>query len=124
MTKSLGKKIELQQFNFYLQKMKPLGTHNYFVYITTNKNKTVLYVGVTNHLFTRLIQHQENAQPVTHKSFAGKYNAYYLLYYEHFGSIEHAIEREKEIKGWRRSKKETLMNTMNYDWCFLNKEVE
>jgi putative endonuclease len=104
--------------------MKPVGTHNYFVYITTNKNKTVLYTGVTNDLFTRLFQHQQNAKPFTHSSFAGKYNAYYLLYYERFEFIEHAIEREKEIKGWRRSKKEALINSINPDWRFLNDEVK
>ena len=104
--------------------MKPIGTHNYFVYITTNKNKTVLYVGVTNDLYTRLIQHKENAEPFTHKSFVGKYNAYFLIYYERFGHIEHAIEREKEIKGWRRSKKDELINSFNPEWKFLNDEVD
>lgn len=104
--------------------MKPIGTHNYFVYITTNQNKTVLYIGVTNNLSARLFQHQQNAAPYTHTSFAGKYNAYYLLYYERFGSIEHAIEREKELKGWRRSKKEELINSFNPEWRFLNDEIE
>ena len=104
--------------------MKPVGTHNYFVYITTNQNKTVLYIGVTNDLYTRLIQHQQKAAAYTHTSFAGKYNAYYLLYYERFGEIEHAIEREKELKGWRRSKKEELINSFNAEWRFLNDEIE
>ena len=104
--------------------MKPIGTHNYFVYITTNQNKTVLYIGVTNDLYTRLIQHKENATSVSHKSFAGKYNAHYLLWFERYNSIEHAIEREKEIKKWRRSKKVELINSFNPDWRFLNDEVE
>ncbi|MBX9785410.1 MAG: GIY-YIG nuclease family protein [Chitinophagaceae bacterium] len=104
--------------------MKPIGTHNYFVYITTNKNKTVLYVGVTNDLRTRLAQYYHHAQPFTHSSFAGKYNAYYLIYYERFGFVEHAIDREKEIKGWRRSKKEELIRSFNPEWKFLNNEVE
>ena len=104
--------------------MKPIGTHNYFVYITSNQNKTVLYIGVTNDLYTRLIQHEENAASVSHKSFAGKYNAHYLLWFERHGSIEHAIEREKEIKGWRRSKKEELINSFNPEWKFLNNEVD
>lgn len=104
--------------------MKPVGTHNYFVHITTNQNKTVLYIGVTNDLYTRLIQHQQNAAPYTHKSFAGRYNAHFLIYYERFGQIEHAIVREKELKGWRRSKKEELINSINPEWRFLNDEIE
>ena len=104
--------------------MKPIGTHNYFVYITTNQNKTVQYIGVTNDLYARLIQHKQNAAPYTYKSFAGKYNAYFLIYYERFGQIEHAIEREKELKGRRRSKKDELINSFNPEWRFLNDEIE
>lgn len=104
--------------------MKPIGTHNYYVYIVTNKNKTVLYTGVTNNLQARLQQHYTNAQPFTHKSFAGKYNAYNLLYYERFEYIQHAIAREKEIKGWLRSKKEALINTTNPEWRFLNSDID
>jgi putative endonuclease len=104
--------------------MKPIGTHNYFVYITTNKNKTVLYTGVTNDLRARLSQHLQASQHFPSSSFAGKYNAVFLLYYERFGEIEHAIEREKEIKGWRRSKKEVLINSINPQWKFLNDEIE
>lgn len=104
--------------------MKPIGTHNYYVYITTNKNKTVLYIGVTNDLKARMHQHEQNAKPFTHQSFAGKYNAYFLLYYEHFEWIEQAIAREKELKGWRRSKKEALINQTNPAWNFLNNRLE
>jgi putative endonuclease len=104
--------------------MQTLGAHNYFVYIVTNKNKTVLYTGVTNDLRTRLEQHRTNSYPFTHRSFAGKYNAHFLLFYERFEFIEHAIEREKEIKGWRREKKVELINAMNAEWRFLNEEVE
>ena len=103
--------------------MKILGGHNYFVYIVTNKNKTVLYTGVTNDIARRLSEHEDNAKPFYHSSFAGKYNAYHLLYYERFEQVEHAIAREKEIKGWRRSKKENLINSVNPDWNFLNDEV-
>lgn len=104
--------------------MKPIGTHNYYVYITTNKNKTVLYIGVTNDLKARMHQHEQNAKPLTHKSFAGKYNAHFLLYYEHFEWVEQAIAREKELKGWRRSKKEELINKVNPTWKFLNDSLE
>ena len=103
--------------------MKTLGGHNYFVYIVTNKNKTVLYTGVTNDLARRLSEHEANSIPFRHRSFAGQYNAYFLLYYERFEYVEHAIAREKEIKGWRRSKKEALINSMNAEWKFLNDEI-
>ena len=80
--------------------------HNYYVYILTNKNKGVLYIGVTNSLDQRLTEHNFAKS----SSFTGKYNCHYLLYYEHFQYINRAIEREKQIKGWLRKKKEELIN--------------
>ena len=96
---------------------------NYYIYIVTNKNKTVLYTGVTNNLERRLFEHYTNSKLFRHSSFAGRYNAHYLIYYEHFTHIEFAIKREKEIKGWRRSKKEELINSFNPDWDFLNEKI-
>jgi putative endonuclease len=95
--------------------------HNYFVYITTNPARTVLYVGVTNNLGTRLQQHYEERGRA--KTFAGRYFCFHLLYYERFTYIQHAIDREKEIKKWRRAKKEALINAFNPEWTFLNDEV-
>lgn len=95
--------------------------HNYFVYITTNPDKTTLYIGVTNDLKRRLFEHQENKGSA--KSFAGKYYCYNLIYFEHFQQIEHAIEREKQLKKWSRAKKEKLINTTNSKWHSLNNEV-
>jgi putative endonuclease len=95
--------------------------HQYFVYIITNLNKTVLYIGVTNDLTTRLKQHYDNRG--NKDSFAGKYYCYQLLYWERFQYIEHAIEREKELKKWSRAKKERLINGFNNEWRFLNEEV-
>ena len=95
--------------------------YNFYVYIITNPAKTVLYIGVTNDLNVRLSQHHQNrGNP---KSFAGKYHCYLLVYYEHFSHIEHAIAREKELKKWRREKKDNLIATTNPEWIFLNKEV-
>jgi putative endonuclease len=74
--------------------------YNFYVYIVTNLSKTTLYVGVTNNMPVRLGQHHEN-KPDTN-AFTGKYYCHYLIYYEHFTHIEHAIAREKEIKKWRR----------------------
>ena len=99
-----------------------MSNHNYFIYITTNPTKTVLYIGVTNDLNTRLKEHYENrGKP---KTFAGKYYCYHLIYWERFQYIEHAIEREKELKKWSRIKKEHLINSFNPEWAFLNKEIE
>lgn len=95
------------------------GIHTYHVYIITNKNKTVLYTGVTNDLARRLYEHSENMR-LHNKSFAAKYNCEYLLYFEKFTWIQEAIGREKEIKGWSRSKKETLIKTINENMEFLN----
>ena len=92
--------------------------HNYFVYITTNETKRVLYIGVTNDLYTRLEEHFENSK--SKKTFAGRYNCYYLVYWERYSSIEHAIEREKELKGWTRKKKEILISSINPEWEFYN----
>ena len=93
--------------------------HNYFVYILTNKNKTVLYVGVTNDLKGRLYQHITEEV----KGFTYKYNCHYLVYYERFDYINDAIAREKEIKGWTRKKKEKLIESFNPEWKFYNDEV-
>ncbi len=103
--------------------MKPIGIHNYFVYITTNLNKTVLYTGVTNDLPYRIYQHKEDVKE-NRKTFAAKFNCTHLVYYEHFDYIQDAIDREKEIKGWRRSKKDTLINSFNPEWRFLEDELE
>lgn len=94
---------------------------NFYVYILTNPSKTVLYVGVTNDLTRRLSEHIENKGNV--KTFAGKYSCYHLIYYDHFIHIEQAIEREKEIKKWRREKKLALISSFNPEWKILNHEI-
>ena len=107
----------------YIHAMKPIGTHNYFIYIVTNERKTVLYTGVTNSLEKRLWEHKQDAL-TEKKTFAGKYNCYNLLYWERSEYIEHAIDREKQIKGWKRIKKVELINSFNPEWKFLNGEVD
>ncbi len=92
--------------------------HNYIVYLLTNKNKTVLYVGVTNDLVVRLHQHITGLT----KGFTYKYNCYNLVWYERYDHINDAIAREKEIKGWRREKKDQLITSFNPEWRFLNDE--
>ena len=71
--------------------------YQYYIYIVTNPERTVLYTGVTNNLSQRLIEHWVNKG--NSKTFAGKYYCYNLIYYEDFQYINNAIAREKEIKG-------------------------
>jgi len=101
--------------------MKTLGIHNYYIYILTNKLKTVLYTGVTNNLKERLYQHN-NPLPFS-KAFTAKYKCNYIVYYELFFNVDDDIRREKQIKGWSRVKKEKLISEFNPDWMFLNEEI-
>ena len=94
----------------------------YFVYITTNFQKTVLYIGITNNLPRRLDEHFQESKN-NKKSFAGKYYCYHLVYYEKFQNPSEAILREKTIKKWRREKKEKLIQGFNPDWHFLENEI-
>jgi putative endonuclease len=94
--------------------------HNYYIYILTNTTKTVLYRGVTNNIEKHLIEHFTGAYG---KSFTHKYNCYYLVHYERYQYIQHAIQREKEIKGWLRIKKVKLIEDNNPDWRFLNQDI-
>ena len=97
--------------------------HNYFIYITTNPQRTVLYTGVTNDINLRMDQHRMDS--IGKKiSFAGKYHCYNLIYHEYYSDIRIAIAREKEIKGWSRKKKVALIASFNPDWRFLNDPAE
>ena len=93
------------------------GIYDFYVYIITYKNKKVLYTGVTNNLRRRLQEHKNKLNP---NSFTARYNVEFLLYYEHFGWIQLAIAREKEIKLMNRDVKEALINTIKPEWNFLN----
>jgi len=97
-------------------------SHNYFVYTLTNPNKSTLYIGVTNDLIRRLDEHSLNAGNA--HTFAGKYFCHLLIYYERFTSIDHAIQREKELKKWSRSKKELLISSINPAWATLNSKIQ
>jgi putative endonuclease len=77
--------------------------HLYYVYMVTNPERTVLYIGVTNNLELRLAEHYFNKREP--KTFAGKYYCYNLIFFEEFQYVNDAIAREKELKGWSRSKK-------------------
>jgi putative endonuclease len=89
---------------------------SYHVYIITNYNKTVFYTGITNNLQERLMEHYSNrGNPIF---FAGKYHCCYLLHFESYKYVFDAIDREKEIKGWSRKKKEKLIKEENPDLDF------
>ncbi|MFA5080176.1 MAG: GIY-YIG nuclease family protein [Candidatus Paceibacterota bacterium] len=85
---------------------------NYYIYIITNYNNTVLYTGVTNDLERRIQEHKNKIIP----GFSNKYNLNKIVYYEQFSDIENAISREKQIKGGSRGKKIGLINNMNPKW--------
>jgi putative endonuclease len=89
----------------------------YFVYIMTNRSKT-LYTGVTNNLVRRVREHKTG----TGSRFAAKYKLDRLVYFERFEDIHSAIEREKRIKGWLRIKKITLIVSVNPAWRDLSLE--
>lgn len=91
------------------------------VYIVTNKYNTVVYIGVTSDLRSRIQEHREHAYK---ESFSDRYNTEKLVYYELFGSIDEAINREKEIKKWRREKKNNLIAGFNPEWNDLWDEVK
>ncbi|WP_246032665.1 GIY-YIG nuclease family protein [Sphingobacterium yanglingense] len=79
----------------------------------TNINRTVLYIGVTSDLYSRLVEHREKHYL---NSFTSKYNSCLCVYYESFPAIEEAIDREKQLKKWSRAKKEMLINKLNPQW--------
>jgi len=85
----------------------------------TNRSRTVLYTGVTNSLERRVWFHQNTPA----KSFTKTYKVDRLVYYEQFNEPLDAIAREKEIKGWRREKKNQLVQTLNPMWKDLGLEM-
>jgi len=93
----------------------------YCVYILTNKNNTVLYTGITNNLYRRVMEHKEGKG----SSFTKKYNLTKLVYFECGDNVETAILREKQIKAGSRKEKLNLVNSMNPDWKdFINELFE
>ena len=96
--------------------------YSHFVYIVANEYRTTIYIGITNNIQRRISQHYFDSQNLK-KSFAGKYNCYYLVYYEGFDNASAAIAREKELKKWRREKKNKLISKFNPKWELLNNQV-
>ena len=88
-------------------------SNDYWVYIVTNNTRSTLYIGITSDLLVRIWQHRAGECP---GSFSQRYHCIHLVYYEHFRQVRDAIAREKQLKGWRRQKKDTLIATMNRNW--------
>jgi putative endonuclease len=88
----------------------------YYVYVLTNVHNTTLYIGVKNDLDRRLHEHKQKLLP----SFSARYNLNKLVYFEETSDVRSAIEREKQLKGWCRSRKAELVETMNPAWQDLS----
>jgi len=84
----------------------------YYVYILTNRHNKVLYTGVTNNLKRRVYEHKNKLV----EGFTEKYNIDKLVYFETYKDVRLALNREKEIKGWLRAKKLTLIERENPHW--------
>lgn len=93
-------------------------SHSY-VYIMSNRYNTTLYIGVTTNIVKRVWEHKKGIA----KGFTKKYNLNKLVYFEVSESIETAIEREKQLKGGSRTKKEGLINQFNPEWKDLYGEI-
>ncbi|MBD1365269.1 GIY-YIG nuclease family protein [Mucilaginibacter sp. ZT4R22] len=90
--------------------------HQYYVYIVTNASNNVLYIGVTNNLESRILQHREKIN----QGFTAKYQCSKLVYYEEFQWVQDAIAREKQLKAGSRKKKIDLIVADNPEWLDLS----
>jgi putative endonuclease len=87
----------------------------YHVYILASRAR-VLYIGITSSLEQRLAEHKSHKYP---QSFTSQYNVTKLVYAEEYTRVVDAIAREKQMKGWRRSKKVALIEASNPEWIDL-----
>ncbi|MEL6770880.1 MAG: GIY-YIG nuclease family protein [Bacteroidota bacterium] len=86
-----------------------MNRHRYYVYLLSNRARTVLYCGVTNDLARRLHEHRDDAV----KGFTKRYRVHDLLWFEMFSNVRDAIAREKQLKNWRRVWKWNLIRERN-----------
>ena len=92
----------------------------YYVYILTNWNNKVMYIGMTNNLIRRIFEHRQ--KKIT--GFTKKYNVNKLVFFDICQDVNSAIAREKELKKWRREKKDQLVMEKNPQWLDLAEELE
>ena len=91
----------------------------YYIYILTNINRNVFYIGVTNNLIKRIHEHKSNIV----KGFSQRYNLKFLIYYEQFTDIRDAIQREKQLKSWHRDWKINLIKSINAEMKDLSDDL-
>ena len=89
---------------------------SYYVYLLTNQNNKVMYVGMTNNLARRIYEHRHDLIA----GFTSKYHVNKLVYFEETADVLAAITREKQVKKWRREKKNALVEAMNPEWSDLS----
>jgi len=92
---------------------------NYYIYILSNKRNGTLYTGVTNTLLRRVYEHKNDFV----KGFTKKYGVNTLVYFEHYDDFEAALQREKQIKEWKREWKLALIEKANPLWQDLYDEL-
>ena len=97
--------------------MGQMDDRSYFTYIMASRSRT-FYVGVTGDLLKRVFQHKWKE----HEGFTARYNCDRLVWFERHQFVQDAIAREKELKGWRRSKKIGLIESVNPAWVDLSRE--
>ena len=90
--------------------------NTYYIYIMSNQNDTVLYIGVTNNIERRIQEHKSGLIP----GFTQKYNCDKLVYLETYSDINQALDREKQLKKWRREKKDWLIKRQNPEYVDLS----
>jgi len=90
---------------------------NHYVYIMTNKNNRVIYIGVTNNLDERVKEHKSRTYP---NSFTARYNCDKLVYFEEFEKSDEVCKRERGFKKWNRAWKIDLIEEMNPNWFDLS----
>ena len=95
-------------------------SHDYWVYILTNKHCSTLYIGMTNDLDRRVAEHKCGEIP----GFTQRYQLKRLVWFEHFRDVNEAIACEKKLKGWLRSKKNALIAKNNPRWLDLSADWE
>ena len=93
--------------------------YNFWIYFVTNRNHSVLYIGVTNRLSLRIWEHRGGSG----SGFAADYRCTKLIYYEWYRDVRDAIARESQLKKWSRAKKIGLINRLNPSWRDLGADV-
>ena len=104
----------------FFSKYADMTTKTYYVYILASSTNYTIYTGVTNDLIRRVYEHRHSADP---GSFTSKYKVHKLVYFEDTTDIYAAIEREKQIKGWNRKRKNELIESQNPSWNDLYPEI-